>query len=84
MLELYRAALRLRRTLPGEDLEWVDSAPATLSFLRRAADGTVLGCVVNLGSEPVDLPAYDEVLLASQPLDGDRLPSDAAVWLRLP
>ena len=83
MLELYRAALRLRRTLPGEDLEWVDSAPATLSFRRRAADGTVLGCVVNLGSEPVDLPAYDEVLLASQPLTGDRLPSDAAVWLRL-
>ena len=82
-LELYRAALRLRRALPGEDLEWVDSAPAALSFRRRAADGTVLGCVVNLGSEPVDLPAYDEVLLASQPLDGDRLPGDAAVWLRL-
>ena len=43
----------------------------------------MLGCVVNLGSEPVDLPAYDEVLLASQPLDGDRLPGDAAAWLRL-
>jgi alpha-glucosidase len=83
-LELYRAALRLRRTLPGEDLEWVESAPATLSFRRRAVDGTVLGCVVNLGSEPVALPAYDEVLLASRPLDGDRLPGDAAVWLRLP
>jgi alpha-glucosidase len=83
-LELYRAALRLRRTLPGEDLEWVESAPATLSFRRQAVDGTVLGCVVNLGSEPVALPAYDEVLLASRPLDGDRLPGDAAVWLRLP
>ncbi len=82
-LELYRSALRLRRTLPGDDLEWTDSAPDTLSFRRRADDGTVLGCVVNLGSEPVDLPAYDEVLLASRPLDGDRLPSDTAVWLRL-
>jgi alpha-glucosidase len=29
------------------------------------------------------LPAYDEVLLASAPLDaGGRLPSDTAVWLR--
>ncbi len=82
-LELYRAALRLRRQLPGDDLVWVESAPDTLSFRRRAVDGTVLGCVVNLGPEPVALPAYDEVLLASQPLDGDRLPSDTAVWLRL-
>jgi len=48
--------------------------------------------VVNLGVEPSPLPAHDEVLLASGPLDrssgGDgetvMLPPDTAVWLRLP
>jgi hypothetical protein len=41
-------------------------------------------CAVNLGTEAIDLPTYDRVLLSSVPLDGDhpeRLPGDSAVWL---
>ena len=83
-LELYRSALRLRRELlGGGDLEWLDSPAGSLVFRRRTPAGEVL-CAVNLDTQPIDLPAYDRVLLASVPLDGDhpeRLPGDAAVWL---
>ena len=84
-LELYRQALRLRRELlRGEDLEWVDSAPADAAVPPQGRPtARCVGCVVNLGSEPVPLPAYDEVLLASGPLDDGALPADTAVWLRL-
>jgi alpha-glucosidase len=84
-LELYRSALRLRRELlGGGDLEWLDSPAGSLVFRRRGRVGEVL-CAVNLDAQAIDLPAYDRVLLSSVPLDGDhpeRLPGDAAVWLR--
>jgi alpha-glucosidase len=38
-------------------------------------------CVVNLG-DPMPLPDHSEILLTSVALDGDRLPTDAAAWLR--
>jgi alpha-glucosidase len=80
MLTLYRAALRLRHTVLTADaaFEWLPSAPAVLAFRR----GPAFGCVLNLGDEPVALPAGD-VLLTSHELDGDLLPPDAAAWLRL-
>ncbi|MFL6126216.1 DUF3459 domain-containing protein, partial [Actinophytocola sp.] len=80
MLTLYRAALALRRAEPGlraESFAWLASPEDVLAFARE----DVL-CVVNLGAEPVPLPAHREVLLTSAGLDGDRLPTDAAVWLR--
>jgi alpha-glucosidase len=86
MLELYRAALRVRRAEPalGDGaLRWLGSGPDVLVF-ERPGEGYRLVCAVNFGADPAPLPPYDEVLLASQRLDGDRLPSDAAVWLRLP
>ncbi len=82
MLQLYRAALALRRRLTDlrePELNWLDSLPQVLAF-RRGRD---FGCLVNLGDEPVGLPAGSEVLLASQPLTGGLLPSDTAAWLRL-
>jgi alpha-glucosidase len=81
-LELVRAALAGRAALDalGEgDLSWV-SAPGdeVLAFHR----GPGFACVVNLSREAVPLPAHDEVLLASSPLDDDgALPPDSAVWL---
>ncbi|WP_433800796.1 glycoside hydrolase family 13 protein [Actinomycetospora sp. CA-084318] len=80
-LELVRTALATRRRHPalGEgDLDWV-SAPgdAVLVFRRSPA----FLAVVNLSTEPVDLPDHDGVLLASGLLDGRRLPPDTAVWL---
>ncbi|NUQ88593.1 MAG: glycoside hydrolase family 13 protein [Glycomyces artemisiae] len=81
-LHLYRTAIRLRRTEPalrGPDFAWADAAPGVLAFTR----GADLQCVVNFGDDPIDLPAHTGVLLASAPLDGGRLPGDAAAWLRV-
>jgi alpha-glucosidase len=86
MLALYRSALRVRRSEPAlgyGPLTWLDSGLDALVFERRGS-GSRLVCAVNFGPEPAELPAYDEVLLSSEPLDEDgRLPSDTAVWLRL-
>ena len=82
MLALYRAALRLRQDLPelGDGaLRWLPRSGAdVLAFARD--EGFV--CVVNLSAEPVQLPAHNQILLASQPIEGAELPTDTAVWLR--
>ncbi|WP_329274305.1 glycoside hydrolase family 13 protein [Streptomyces sp. NBC_01451] len=78
-LELYRAALALRRRLlDGEDLTWAaESAPGVLDLTRT--DGW--RCVTNLSATPVELPP-GEVLLSSAPLEGDgRLGPDTTAWL---
>ncbi len=78
-LELYRAALTLRRRHPGFSgpLAWLDLGAGVLAFTRAPG----LTCVVNCGDEPVDLPA-GEVLLASASLDGDgRLAPGTAAWV---
>jgi alpha-glucosidase len=80
MLALYRAGLRIRRAELGDgDLHWFDAGPRVLAFRRESG----LACLVNLGATPAPLPAYREILLASGPLDGDRLPVDTTVWVRL-
>ena len=80
-LELYRTALRLRREhlgFRGSGLAWLPSPPSVLRFDRPGG----LEVVVNLGSEPIELPGGRPVLLSSEPLPDDgRLPRDAAVWL---
>jgi alpha-glucosidase len=90
-LNLYRAALRLRRELPalgtgtgtgtGADagaLRWLDSPADSLVFARDP--GFVFAA--NLGDAPIPLPARTEVLLSTGPLPGDgTLPPDAAAWL---
>ncbi|MFE2429089.1 glycoside hydrolase family 13 protein [Streptomyces sp. NPDC059373] len=82
MLELYRTALRLRRTastLGDGPLTWLPAPDGVLAFTR----GSGFTYVGNLSPAPVPLPAYNEVLLAGGDLDGDGLlPPDTAVWLR--
>ncbi|MGV9765415.1 glycoside hydrolase family 13 protein [Micromonospora tulbaghiae] len=81
MLELYRAALTLRRAEPAlgdGTLTWLPAPHGVLAFAREPG----FTCLVNLGGAAVPLPAHDELLLASGPLDDDRLPPDTAVWLR--
>jgi alpha-glucosidase len=92
ILTLYRDALRQRSQLAslgggtGDDLEWLDLGRSVVAFTREP--GFV--CVVNVGAEPVTLPAdlaVANVVLAS--LDGAvtddgsqrRLAGDSAVWL---
>jgi alpha-glucosidase len=97
MLELYRSALRIRKSEPGlgdGPMCWRQSADGVLDFDRggfdrggfdrggeRGESGSVR-CVANLSGGPVNLPAQAEVLLASGPVTGDVLPPDTAVWLR--
>jgi alpha-glucosidase len=82
MLNLYRAALRLRRQIPelGEGLlQGLATDGDVLSFRRSPR----FVCVTNFGATPVALPD-GQVLLTSIELDGEgRLPGDATAWLLL-
>ncbi|GAB7035694.1 glycoside hydrolase family 13 protein [Streptomyces sp. NPDC021749] len=80
MLELYRRALHLRRDHPalGEgDLTWLDAPAGVLAYRREPG----FCCLVNLSSEPYELPAHEAVLLASGLVEDGRLAPDQAVWL---
>ncbi|MEW9550284.1 alpha-amylase family glycosyl hydrolase [Nonomuraea sp. NPDC050783] len=72
-LELYREALRLRRTFDGE-LTWHDSPEGTLVFSRGD-----LVCAVNLTGEPVRLGVTGRLLLASD-VPGA---ADSAAWWKV-
>ena len=92
-LELYRRALECRRALAVAEAatpaDWLSSPEGSLSFRRTTVDGVSVVCVVALTSDPVPLPASDEVLVGTGELatgaDGAPvLPGDSAVWLRVP
>ncbi|HWG64673.1 MAG TPA: alpha-amylase family glycosyl hydrolase, partial [Streptosporangiaceae bacterium] len=81
MLELYRSALRIRRSEPAlgdGPMNWLAAPAGVLAFSR----GTGVRCVVNLSAGPIDLPSDAAVLLASGPLGDGRLAPDSAVWVR--
>ena len=81
MLSLYRAALRIRRSvvaLGGEDFAWASGEPDVLAFTR----GADFVSVTNLSRESVRLPAFTELLLSSAPLEHGMLPTDSTAWLR--
>jgi alpha-glucosidase len=73
----YRRALRARRHFAGSPapVEIVEGRSTVLE-LRRGG----LTVLCNCGSRPVRMPAGD-VVLASGPLLGGRLPPDTAVWV---
>jgi alpha-glucosidase len=81
-LEMYRAALRLRREHRlgrGDSLDWVPELCGEQSLGLRRGDITVL---VNFDGPDLALPPGARVVLASGPLSGgDAVPSDTAVWL---
>ncbi|MFE2143782.1 DUF3459 domain-containing protein, partial [Streptomyces sp. NPDC059456] len=80
-LELYRAALRIRRERAdlgaGDAVEWLEAPEGVLAFRR----GDFV-CTVNTTGEPVRTPVRGTaVLLASAELtDPGTLPADTAVW----
>ncbi|CAM05432.1 alpha-glucosidase [Saccharopolyspora erythraea NRRL 2338] len=81
MLELYRTALRLRREFAAdESFEWEPTHNTGDVLAFRRADNILV--LVNTGSEAVPLPV-GEVVLSSIKLDGDTLPGNSAVWLRV-
>jgi alpha-glucosidase len=78
-LELYRAAVRLRRDHPGlagEDLRWLPGPAATLHFER----GDGFRCALNLSDAPWELPAVATILLASEMPWTGLLAPDTAAW----
>mgnify|MGYP000057616601 CR=1 FL=1 len=79
-LELYRAALRLRRQLlTDEKLTWVKHwlNPNVLHFVRPNG-WTVM---TNFGTKPVKLPK-GQVLLASADVSDGKLPANTTVWVQ--
>ena len=92
-LELYRAALRIRRTHPAltatDGITWLAAEPGVLALRRGGpADGASLLCVANLGGTPVRVDGYGTPLLSSAPLieqdGGILLPIDSAAWFEQP
>jgi alpha-glucosidase len=83
MLELYRAALRIRRAEPAlgdGPLRWLPAPERVLAFAR----GDRFACVANLSDVSVELPEHEAVLLASEQIDGGLIAPDTAVWLLVP
>ncbi|MBX7435336.1 glycoside hydrolase family 13 protein [Mycobacterium sp. Y57] len=78
-LNLYRAALRLRRSMwrDAGDLKWLTVSPDVAAFERGGAQ-----CWVNTGRAGVALPDVATVVLSSVPGVGRELPPDTAAWLR--
>ncbi|MFI7300628.1 glycoside hydrolase family 13 protein [Streptomyces sp. NPDC050121] len=82
-LELYRSALRLRRSEPdlgaGEAVEWLKAPEGVLAFRRGE-----FVCVANTTGESVRVPGYGRVLLASGEValtdDEAKVPADTTVW----
>ena len=79
VLSLYRRAIALRRrhlTPSMPPLHWRDVGPGALAFDR----GIGFSCIVNVTGEEVRLDPGTQVLLASGPIEGLRVPNDTAVW----
>ena len=78
-LELYRSALRLRRSfgLGAGAMRWLSESDDSVVAFENG--GVVV--VANTGDDPVPLPP-GTVLLASADLPGDgTLPPDATAWV---
>ncbi|MFJ3978330.1 alpha-amylase family glycosyl hydrolase [Streptomyces sp. NPDC090021] len=90
-LELYRAALELRRALPGLGapeaggptdpcgMRWQSAPDGVLLFTRPG-----FACTLNTRPDPVELPAPGRPVLSSAPVETDgrtvRLPADSCTW----
>ena len=75
-----KALSRIRAALQqdGGDIEWIEAGPTAIAFKRPGN----FACYVNFGAD-LPLPAGAKVLVASGSLNGNSLPVDTAVWLRL-
>jgi alpha-glucosidase len=84
MLELYRAALRIRRNQPAlgdGDLSWIGVPAGALAFARSPA----FVCMTNVSADAVPVPAGATILITSGPLGaGGTVPPDTTVWLSRP
>jgi alpha-glucosidase len=83
--EMYRTALRLRRTLKlgNGQMSWLDTDSPDEVLAFRNGDTVV---VTNFGAEPLSLsalvPPGATVLHTSAELDDSKVPTDVTVWVR--
>ena len=78
-LEMYRKALKVRRTFATtapREVEILDRAKSVLAFRRGP-----ITVVLNAGNRPVSLPTGKVLVNSGRLVDG-KLPPDTAVWLR--
>jgi alpha-glucosidase len=81
MLCFYRTALHLRRQEPAfgtADIAFPAVPDGVLGFVRGT--DRPIGCWVNFGTAPVELPAGAVPLLSSAELEDRRVAPDSAVW----
>jgi alpha-glucosidase len=80
-LNLYRNALKIRKSHPGlgdGTITWLEVNNDVVAFSRPG--GFV--CYLNLG-DAITLPENAKVLVSSQPLSGNKIPTDTSVWFEL-
>ena len=80
MLELYRKAMKVRRKHLIDDQSFTLVEPGKRKTVLSYQRGDVL-VVVNMGWQSIKLPE-GEIILASLPGITDKLPANAAVWLK--
>ena len=80
-LSMYRQALALRKLEEGlgdGPMTWIEAGKDVVAFSRPGN----FACYINFGAA-IEIPAGAKVLISSGPLEGNSLPTDTAVWLRL-
>jgi alpha-glucosidase len=80
-LTMYREALALRKLEEGlgdGPMTWIEAGKDVVAFSRPGN----FACYINFG-EAIEIPAGATVLISSGPLDGNSIPTDTAVWLKL-
>ena len=78
---LYSQALAIRKSESGlgdGPMEWIDAGPDVIAFSRPGN----FACYVNFG-KAIAIPQGAKVLLSSDEIVGDVIPTDTTVWLRL-
>lgn len=77
-LDLYRAALKIRKAMQcEEDYKWIKTTSAQVLHFRRPNGWH---CITNFNGAPYKLPA-GEVMLTSKPLVNGKLPKNATAWV---
>ena len=80
-LTMYRQALALRKLEEGlgdGPMTWIEVGKDVVAFSRPGN----FACYINFGAA-IEIPAGAKVLISSGPLEGNSIPTDTAVWLRI-
>jgi alpha-glucosidase len=80
-LTMYREALALRKLEEGlgdGPMTWIEAGKDVVAFSRPGN----FACYINFGTA-IEIPNGATFLISSGPLEGNSIPTDTAVWLRL-